>query len=101
VAKHAHKPAIAGRARNISTETPLSALAMTRAVLAACGREDLEPEILGEARFEIVHQYLSAVRIREELGWHPRFDVQAGLARTVDWYRNHLGAVAAVHQVAA
>jgi CDP-glucose 4,6-dehydratase len=101
VAEHSHESAVAGRAWNISTETPLSALAMTQAVLAACGREDLEPEILGEARFEIVHQYLSAVRIREELGWHPRFDVQAGLARTVDWYRNHLGAVAAVHQVAA
>jgi len=42
------------------------------------------PERLGEAR----RSCLDASRARRELGWEPRFDLEAGLRRTLDWYRH-------------
>ena len=90
VAEHAHEAQVAGAAWNVSTETPLSALDMTRRVLAACDREDIEPEVLGTARHEIQHQFLSAAKLRATLGWRPRFDLDESLAATVEWYRGHL-----------
>jgi dTDP-glucose 4,6-dehydratase len=33
---------------------------------------------------------IDSTRLREELGWRPRFgDFEAGLAATIDWYRQH------------
>jgi CDP-glucose 4,6-dehydratase len=101
VAERAHEASRAGSAWNISTETPLSALEMATRITAACGRPDLRPEILGTARHEIKDQFLSAARIRDELGWRPAYDVDQGLARTVEWYREHLGAGARAVRPAA
>ncbi len=33
---------------------------------------------------------IDSTKLREELGWRPRYgDFEAGLAATVDWYRDH------------
>jgi CDP-glucose 4,6-dehydratase len=58
------------------------------------GREDLQPQVLNEARGEIPHQYLSAAKARERLGWTPRWTIEQGLTETVAWYRDHLGQAA-------
>jgi CDP-glucose 4,6-dehydratase len=63
---------------------------MTRRVLAACGRADLELDIRAEAVHEIAHQYLSAAKARERLCWAPAHGIDEGLRRTVAWYRRHL-----------
>jgi CDP-glucose 4,6-dehydratase len=83
-----------GEAWNFSTESPLSALEMCRAVLAACGRPDLEPEILGTATHEIDEQHLSAAKARACLGWKPRYGLEEGLRRTVHWYAGTLAQAA-------
>jgi CDP-glucose 4,6-dehydratase len=89
LAERAHLPGIAGEAWNYSNELQLTATDMTRRVLEACGRTDLEPDIRGEAVHEIAHQYLSAAKSRERLGWHPAYGLDEGLRRTVAWYRRH------------
>lgn len=91
LAERADEPGIRGEAWNFSTESPLSALEMTRAVLRACGRPDLEPVVEGTARFEIQDQYLSAEKARRMLGWSARHGLEDGLRRTVTWYRDRLG----------
>jgi CDP-glucose 4,6-dehydratase len=90
LAERAHEPGIAGQAWNYSNELQLTAADMTRRVLAACGRADLELDIRGEAVHEIAHQYLSAAKARERLGWAPAHGLDEGLRRTVAWYRRHL-----------
>jgi CDP-glucose 4,6-dehydratase len=90
LAERAHLPGVAGEAWNYSNELQLTATDMTRRVLEACGRTDLEPDIRGEAVHEIAHQYLSAAKSRERLGWHPAYGLDEGLRRTVAWYRDHL-----------
>ena len=80
-----------GRGFNFSLEQPLSVLDVTQKILAAVGRRDLNPVILGEAKAEIPVQHLSAALARRELGWAPRFTFEEGLAETAAWYQAHLG----------
>jgi len=47
-------------------------------------------EIRDEATNEIPHQYLSAKRAREQLGWQPLFSLDDGLRRTVAWYEKFM-----------
>lgn len=87
LARRAHEPGIAGGAWNFSTESPQTAREMVDAILAACDRPDLKPDIRGDATYEIQDQFLSAEKARRELGWRPLFGLDEGLRRTVDWYR--------------
>lgn len=91
LAERTHEPSIRGRAWNVSTESPLSALEIVRATLAAAGRPDLEPDVQATASHEILHQYLSAEAFRTEIGWVAEHGLEGGLRRTVAWYREHLG----------
>ncbi|MHB8104027.1 MAG: GDP-mannose 4,6-dehydratase [Dehalococcoidales bacterium] len=79
--------AIHGEAFNFSNEIQLSVMDITRKILEVMGRKDLEPTVLGEARGEIKHQYLSAVKARKTLGWQPRYSPEEGLKETVNWYK--------------
>jgi CDP-glucose 4,6-dehydratase len=91
LAARAHEPAIRGQAWNFSTETPMTARDVVGRVLAACGRSDLEPIVLGTATHEILAQHLSSEKARRELGWTPTFGLAEGFERTVSWYAAHLG----------
>lgn len=84
---------ITGHAFNFSNEVQLTVLEMTVKILNLLGRGDIEPIILGEAQNEIPHQYLSAEKARNVLGWRSAFSIEDGLARTIDWYRNFLSTI--------
>lgn len=84
-----------GQAYNFSVEKPLTVLQITKKVLEAMGRTDIEPVILNEVKGEIPEQHLSAVKARRELGWVPQYTLEQSLAETVDWYRAYLGSVGA------
>lgn len=81
---------VVGQAFNFGTAQPLSVLEITRKILALMGREDLEPQVLNEAKGEILHQYLSSGKAREMLGWTPAASVDSGLLPTIGWYREYL-----------
>jgi CDP-glucose 4,6-dehydratase len=83
-------PATVGEAFNFSTESQMRVLDLTRQIGIAVGRPDLEPTVLGEARNEIPHQYLSAKKAATVLGWKPRYSIDEALALTVEWYRSFL-----------
>ena len=87
----ATRPDLAGEAFNFSFERPLTVLEFVNLMLTAVGRLDLQPKVLNlpEARLEIPVQMLSAEKARQQLNWQPRFGLDEGLARTIDWYRNY------------
>ncbi len=85
----ARRPELAGEAFNFSNELQRTVLDLVQAIGRQMGIE-ATPQVLGEARHEIRHQYLCAAKARRELGWRPLFGLEAGLARTIDWYRNYL-----------
>ena len=76
-----------GEAFNFSNEIQMTVLDLVRALHTAMDCTDIEPLVLGEARSEIPHQFLSAEKARRLLGWQPVYDVERGLRETIDWYR--------------
>lgn len=90
VEKLAANPALHGQAFNFSNEIQVTVIELVQRILNLMESE-LEPDVRNEASNEILHQYLSAARAREVLGWQPSFTLEEGLKTTVGWYKNFLG----------
>lgn len=76
-----------GQGFNFSNEIQVTVIELVERILAAMNSE-LRPDVRNEATNEIRHQYLSAAKAREFLEWQPRFTLDEGLRRTIEWYRN-------------
>jgi CDP-glucose 4,6-dehydratase len=52
---------------------------------------DVEPQILGSGNpaGEIDRQYVDPTKIRDVIGWEAQVELQDGLRRTIEWYREH------------
>jgi CDP-glucose 4,6-dehydratase len=83
------RPEISGGAFNFSPESQYTVLDIVHAIGKVLGVEP-DPIILDSAKSEILHQTLDASKARRLLGWSTRWDLNSGLAETVDWYRGHL-----------
>lgn len=81
---------IHGEVFNFSNELQISVLELTEKILKLMGRTNLKPVILNQAEHEIKHQYLSAKKAREMLGWQPKYDLDEALRETVEWYTRFL-----------
>jgi CDP-glucose 4,6-dehydratase len=80
---------IRGEAFNFSNELQVTVTELVNKIVRLMG-SDLNPVILNKASNEIVHQYLSAKKAREVLGWEPSFTLEKGLSKTIDWYENNV-----------
>lgn len=78
-----------GEAFNFSNEIELTVLDLARRIQTAMGAT-LELDVRNEASNEIRKQRLNAERARKQLEWKPLFDLDAGLERTIAWYRAFL-----------
>ena len=78
---------VQGEAFNFGPGSPLTVLEIVAAIQSLMGCEEFEPDIRGTATGEIPHQYLSADKARDRLGWTCQFDRETGLRETIDWYR--------------
>ena len=84
-------PELGGEAFNFSNELQISVLDLVQQILDQMG-STLEPDVRNEANNEIRHQYLSAGKARELLGWQPLYTLGDGLSKTITWYREFLTA---------
>ena len=82
---------LAGHAFNFSNEIQVTVLDLVNRLIGLMG-SGVTPDVRNEASHEIRHQYLSAEKARRVLGWHPLFTLEDGLALTVNWYKEFLGA---------
>jgi len=80
-----------GRAWNAGSGEPHSAMEIVQRLIEIAGVE-VEPDIQGTGvpHAEIDRQFLDSTAIREELGWSPKWDLDAGLRAAWDWYRGVL-----------
>jgi len=87
LAEHlAARPGLRGEAFNFSNERQITVLELVQRLLGLMG-SDLMPDVRNEAQNEISHQYLSATKARQLLGWNPLFSLDEGLRATIAWYR--------------
>jgi CDP-glucose 4,6-dehydratase len=87
LAEHlAANPGLRGEAFNFSNELQVTVLELVQRILTLMNSR-LEPDVRSEASNEIRHQYLSAAKAREKLGWSPLFTLDEGLRKTIQWYR--------------
>lgn len=76
---------IHGEAFNFSNELQISVLEIVNKIIKTMG-EDVRPVVLNQSSNEILHQYLSAKKARDILDWAPRYTMDEGLNKTVEWY---------------
>ncbi len=81
-------PAFAGQGFNFSDESPLTVMAIYKAICEAAGRKDTEPQILNAASSEIKDQYLDSTKAHNVLGWRASVTLDDGLKKSFNWYRN-------------
>ena len=85
----AQNPGLRGEAFNFSNGEPMTVLDLTHRVLSLMG-STLEPDVRNQATGEIRHQSLDTAKARSVLGWRPRYTLDEGLRRTIEWYRTFL-----------
>jgi CDP-glucose 4,6-dehydratase len=91
LAEQLHRSDVAGQAFNFGPGSEVTVLQIVDAIGEAMG-VSARPEILNNARAEIVRQTLDAAKAERVLGWRSRYDLSTGLRETVDWYRRYLAA---------
>ena len=65
-------------------------LDVARVLLRLMGRSEDEIEMVADRAGHDQRYAIEAGKLRLELGWQPRYaDLEAGLAQTVEWYREH------------
>jgi len=77
---------IQGEAFNFSNEIQITVLELVNKIIKLM-KSNLKPKILNEAINEIKHQYLSAKKAKKILGWRPKYTLEEGLKRTIEWYK--------------
>lgn len=80
---------LGGQAFNFSNEIQLTVLELVNKILKVMG-SDIKPIVLNQGSNEIIHQYLSAKKARTVLGWSPKYTVDEGLSKTIEWYKGFL-----------
>ena len=89
LAERAEEPGVKGHAFNFGPGQAISVLELVRRLLALGPDPSLVPRVLNEAKDEIRDQSLASEKARRVLGWQPRWALQDGVARTVQWYHGY------------
>ena len=82
---------VRGAAFNFHPPRPTTVLDLVKTIVRVSGRDELQPDVRGKpGSYE--YEFLSAEKARRVLGWEPQYSLEAGLAETYAWYREHSGA---------
>jgi CDP-glucose 4,6-dehydratase len=80
----------AGEAFNAGGERPHTVREVVELIAAASG-SGVEPDFQGAGNpdGEIDRQFVDSTKLRELTGWRPAVELEDGLRRTLEWYREH------------
>ena len=98
LAEQIDREEVKGQAFNFGTAQRVSVIELFKKIAQICGRPDFKPKILGEAKNEIDCQYLSIDKAKRILNWTPKYNLDEGLRKTVDWYSQYLKNSSSLHQ---
>ncbi len=83
------RPELKGQAFNFSNEIQVSVREIVERISSMMNPK-FSPDIRNEVTNEIRHQYLTAEKARRVLGWKPMFNLNEGLQKTIDWYKEFI-----------
>ena len=89
-------PELRGEAFNFGASEPVQMLDLAQRIIRLAGKEGkLEPRVMLQTKIagEIDAQYLSAAKAEAQLGWRAEVNLNEGLQRSIDWYREHLNEI--------
>src|SRR5258706_15724350 len=81
-----------GEVLNLGGQEPVALIALAKMLVEIAGRGGsyrLVPFPADRKKIDIGDFYADTTKIRAALGWHPQVPLRDGLARTVDYYREH------------
>lgn len=76
-----------GKAMNVACGERISVLELFQRIARACGHEGLKPRHEEVRAGDVRHSLADISRASELLGFVPGVDLEDGLVRTIDWYR--------------
>ena len=90
IADNLHRDDVRGEAFNGGGGRPVP-VGEVVAMIARLAGIGIEPDIRGAGNLEgeIDRQYVDPSKLRETVGWEPSVELEEGLRRTIDWYREH------------
>lgn len=80
-------PEIQGEAFNLGTGYCWTVMDIVNKIKQQMNYEHIEPVIVQKPHGEILHQSLSPEKAKTILGWTPHYNLDEGLAKTIDWYK--------------
>ena len=90
VAERLPEEKIFGQSFNVSSEQPLSVLAVVQLILDLMHEDRLQPVVLNQVVPEIQVQQLDCKKAHSMFNWRATYTLKAGLQETIDWYRFNL-----------
>lgn len=73
---------------NIGNNEPIQLSRFISAIEAACGK-DAEKIMLGMQPGDVERTYADTSRLEEIVGYKPQTEIEQGIAKFVDWYKNY------------
>lgn len=77
---------------NVGTETGLKVIDVVKKIFELLGYET-PIEDKGQRKGDVPSLVASSEKIRKELGWEAKVDLQEGLKETIDFFRSHLSSI--------
>lgn len=79
----------AGEVYNIGTGYRVPNIEITKQLLILTGRDESSIEYVKDRPGHDRRYAINSQKLRTELGWAPQVSFEEGLAKTVEWYKNH------------
>jgi len=76
---------------NFGTSEIYSSKDLMKKIMFLMNKSNVKPDIVtGVRKKEIATQYLSIKKAKKILGWYPKFSLERGLEKTIEWHNNML-----------
>lgn len=83
-----HKGSV-GETYNIGTEQRFTNIEITKKLLALLGKDESCIEFVKDRPGHDLRYAIDSTKIREKLGWKPKFSFESALKETVKWYKEN------------
>lgn len=78
-----------GEVYNISTEEGVENIELTKMILRLLGKDESSIEFVQDRPGHDFQYLVDAAKIKQELGWEPKFTLEQGLKLTIEWFKQN------------